>query len=469
MNKFLFIIGLMLSQISLISTAEPQNVLSKEIQQLIDSTNEDLNIGIEFRNINSKKTIYSLHNNRKFIPASTTKLFTAYAALHHLNGDFQYKTKLLTDASGNVYIKFSGDPTFTDQDLETILSHFKNKTIKGNIVIDGSIFDDKTSSRGGFTWDDTPFYYAAPTSAIIINDNCSQAQMFPNKRVHEKALLEIDKNQILHIENNVNTIKPSKKECPYKSRYLGENKYEVYGCMFNNMAKPVKLNFALPDNALMAKNYIETALHVLNIKLAGHVASGKTPQNAKILYEHKSTPLRDLLIPAMHSSHNLTFASLFKYIAHKHTGIQGSDEDCELAIHNILRSKGIDNNLRIKDGSGESKYNLISPKTMVSLLEDSYHSHIRQDFINILPQYGAAKSTLRNRSILPNLSPYIYAKTGGLEGISSLVGYYLPPDDNKTAYAFAIMINNHTLPAYKAKELEDRILELLIISTQSRK
>lgn len=457
MKKIIFAIALILTQVSFANTQD----IYQEIQKLIDNTGEDLNVGIEFRDINAEKSIYALHKTRKFIPASTTKLFTAYAALNNLSGDFQYKTTLLKDTQGNIYIKFSGDPTFTSQDLQTILSNIKN--IKGNLVIDSHTFDDKISSRGGFTWDDTPFHYAAPISAIIINDNCSQAVMEPNKQFGKKALLAIDNPQILHIENNVDTVNPRKTECPYQSRYLGKNTYEVYGCMFSNTEKLVKLNFALPDNNLMAKNYVEIALNKLEIALFGNIIFGQTPKNTQVLYEHRSEPLRKFLTPAMHSSHNLTFASIFKYLAHKYTGSQGTDEGCEAAIHNLLFSKGLETNFSIKDGSGESKYNLISPKTMVDLLDKAYHSHIRQDFIDTLPQYGTPKSTLRYRSSLPELSPYIYAKTGNLNRISSLVGYYLPP--NNTPYAFAIMINNHTLPAYKAKELEDRILELMITST----
>jgi len=461
MIKLLLLITVISFQ-TLSSSATELNPIT-QIQKLIEDTGEDLNVGIEFRNINSNTTLYSLHSKRKFIPASTTKLFTAYIALHQLKENFQYKTALLHDDSGNTYIRFSGDPPLTYQDLENILSHVKNKNIKGNIVLDGSIFDDKPSSRGGFTWDDTPFYYAAPTSAIIINDNCSQAVMEPNKKIGQKARLEIDDTEILHIKNSVSTVSPNKIECPYKSKYLGNNTYEVYGCMFSNLEKPIKLNFALPDNNLMAKDYLNKAIKRLGISLSGKIVFGNVPKNAKILYEHKSAPLKDLLVQTMHDSHNLTFASLFKYVAHKNTGLEGSDENCEIVLRDFLHNHGIDKScFNIKDGSGDSKYNLVSPKGIVDLLQKAYNSDIRQSFVKTLPQYGS-KSTLRNRSIDNNFLPYIYAKTGSLKGTSSLAGYYLPKKQ-KGNYAFAIMINNHTLLPHKAKELEDQILQILLTS-----
>ena len=260
--------------------------LDRKIERIIRSTGEDLNIGIYIKDLGSNEVKFATHENRKFVPASTTKLFTAYAGLKYLGESFKYRTAISADSpvkrntsSGNIYIRFSGDPTFSYEDLKSMMRRIGVKEISGNLVINDYLFDHHRTSPGGFAWDDKPFCYAAPKSAIIIDGNCSEAKMWPSNISGRKANLAIENPKLLNIANNVDTVKPSKHECPYKSRYIGDNTYEVYGCMFNNMKKPVRLNFALPDNRLMARTYFEKVLKENGIKLKGKIvfsnSSGK--------------------------------------------------------------------------------------------------------------------------------------------------------------------------------------------------
>lgn len=438
-------------------------LLEKRVQQLIEKTGEDLNVGIYVKNLNTGEIKFSSHHNRRFTPASTTKLFTSYASLENLGPEFQFKTIVFADKNpnkskvidGNVYIKFSGDPLFSYKDLISLIAGIKTSVIKGDLIIDDSLFDERTTAPGGHTWDDTPFCYAAPNSAIIIDNNCSEAKMWPNKRSGNIANLKIDDPHILSIKNNVSTVRPRRSECPYKSKYTGKNTYEVFGCMFTNIKKPVRLNFALPDNRLMAKDYLTKALKDAGVRLDGSIQFMKAKQN-KTLRIHRSPFLKDMLVPIMYYSMNSASASLFKYMGHKYTGKQGSDETGENMMKKFLRSKNID--ASIYDGAGSSRYNMISPKALVDLLSNAYHSKgIRKYFIESLPKYGGDGS-LRYRSISNEHNNLVYAKTGSFKNTSSLAGYYLNNDN----YAFAIMINNHNLPYQKIKELEDNILDLVL-------
>jgi D-alanyl-D-alanine carboxypeptidase/D-alanyl-D-alanine-endopeptidase (penicillin-binding protein 4) len=143
------------------------------------------------------------------------------------------------------------------------------------------------------------------------------------------------------------------------------------------------------------------------------------------------------------------------------TGKPGNDEDGRVLIQNMLENIGISNgDVAIYDGSGESRYNLVTPKAVVQLLKAAYsNKKIRSDFIGALPQYGGG-GTLRLRSINGNYGQFVYAKTGTFKGVSALAGYYLPPDGSK--YAFAIMSNNSRLSWDEAKTLEDKILYILL-------
>jgi len=450
-----------------LTEAFSQDDLRKQVQDLISATDEDLNIGIYVENLDTKEVKLAIHQNRKFIPASATKLFTAYAALDYLGKDFQFQTMIISDGkiqnnnslNGNLYIKFSGDPMLSYKDLENMIKSLNIAIIKGDVILDKTIFDEHTTSPGGFAWDDSPFCYAAPKSAIIIDNNCGEATMSPHKKKSGVAEIEIASPCVLNITNNVDVVKPRKENAYCKSRYLGNNHYEVYGSMLHDTKQPIRLNFALPDNKLMAKNYIENILKDLNIKISGQIKFEKAT-GKNVLYVHKSPHLETFLIPIMHDSMNLASASLFNYMGYKYTGTQGSDESGEMMMKNFLRKKGIES-AHIHDGSGESSYNLVTPKTLVQLLHSAYSSKkTRGPFLAVLPQCGTGGS-LKYRNVDDKYNKDIYAKTGSFRNASALSGYYLPPD-KKSQYAFAIMSNNHTLGHQRIKDLEDKILSLIL-------
>ena len=79
---------------------------------------------------------YQLNKDSFFTPASITKLFTATAALLKLKPNFQYQTAIYTTGSivngalnGNVYIRFTGDPTLTSQMLNALISTLAKRGI----------------------------------------------------------------------------------------------------------------------------------------------------------------------------------------------------------------------------------------------------------------------------------------------------------------------------------------------------
>jgi D-alanyl-D-alanine carboxypeptidase/D-alanyl-D-alanine-endopeptidase (penicillin-binding protein 4) len=359
-------------------------------------------------------------------------------------------------------VKFSGDPSLTFDDLKQMFEQSGLKKIEGNVLIDSTIFDENHSAPGGFTWDDHVFYYAAPKSAIVVNKNCARAKMVPAARPGQKAQLTIEEPNLLSVENNVLTVAPRKKECEFKSRYLGQNKYEVYGCMFQDMSEPVKLNFALQDNRKMIIRYIEKIFKELNIQFAGKFIFKKCAfRESNIISMHESLSLSELLGEILSHSCNMFASALFKAMAAKHYGSSADYEMSEEILKKLLRQAGLSGQFILKDGSGESRHNMVTPEVTVNLLELIYKkdSSIKDLFIKSLAQYKSDGS-LSTRSLGAKYDKYIYAKTGSSQAVSALAGYYLPFPGQ--AYAFAILINNHNLQRSQVKSLEDKILLTLI-------
>ena len=113
--------------------------------------------------------------------------------------------------------------------------------------------------------------------------------------------------------------------------------------------------------------------------------------------------------------------------------------------------------MKIVDGSGLSRYNLVSPAQLVKLLSYAYNNKsINQPFVNALATPGNI-GTLETR--MPDLKNRVRAKTGRMTGIVSLAGYIKTTDHGEVA--FAIATNSFLGDHQKHQKLHDEICTAL--------
>ncbi len=74
------------------------------------------------------------------------------------------------------------------------------------------------------------------------------------------------------------------------------------------------------------------------------------------------------------------------------------------------------------DGSGLSRRNIATPRTLVDTLRVMYSDRNRDIFFTSLPTAGVS-GTLRNRMMKPSAQGVVHAKTGTLRGVRALSGY----------------------------------------------
>jgi D-alanyl-D-alanine carboxypeptidase/D-alanyl-D-alanine-endopeptidase (penicillin-binding protein 4) len=121
-------------------------------------------------------------------------------------------------------------------------------------------------------------------------------------------------------------------------------------------------------------------------------------------------------------------------------------------VDSLLRAWGLPaGELRMVDGSGLSRYNLLTPELLVGLLNRMLQSPHRELWITSLPvagQSGTLAGTLQD----PALRGNVYAKTGTLSGIRALSGYLLEPGGEPVT--FSILLNHHLRSAAEA----DRVI-----------
>lgn len=182
-----------------------------------------------------------------------------------------------------------------------------------------------------------------------------------------------------------------------------------------------------------------------NIKL---LVTAAALQKLSLSGQIRSTSVGDWIEVTNLRSNNAYANVLLKYLG----GFQ--------SVQQALTGLGIDaHGYRLKDGSGLSRNNLATPRTLVSTLRAMYHARGNDVFLASLPVAGIS-GTLENRMRQTTVQGKVRAKTGSLRGVKALSGYMEHPEYG--ILVFSILTNQpvdrSSQPAIKA--IDDIVLVL---------
>lgn len=454
--------------------------MASEIESLIQQRLPNASVGVVVLEADSAKMLFERHAKKPFRPASTTKLFTAAASLLSLGADYQFQTlvqindknKQQNKLNGNLSIIFSGDPSLTIKDLQQLIAEIKTAgihQINGNIIIDNTRFSSPDYPMG-WAWESNAWYYQAPVTSIILNENKVPITLTSSEKLGEKTAVALAFNEepLIKLHSNVVTVTQAESaaHCQIEVQMNEFNDLSLKGC-WPQQEKPVTLNVALKNPLLLAEKTIRDALKAEKIVLTGKIITGQADPNLKTIASHASKPLKTLLVKVLQDSNNLYSESLTKTLGFRHLKC-GNFHTGVLAIKEILLSKtGIDfSETPLMGGAGGSEYDRIQPEQLARLLFAMDHDKaVGQDFKEALYVSGGENenSTLYGRFKFPESKDRIRAKSGTKTGVSALAGY-LTTEQNKKLI-FVIMIDHFVEKSSKIKAFEDEFCRLLIHST----
>lgn len=475
MRKTIFLFNVIFTFSSFSIHANQINHFGQQCEQLIQETIPHANIGIIVQNPQSGKILFEKNAQHYFHPASNTKLLTAIAALKYLGPHFQYQTSLhaaLSNIEDSVLkddlgLVFQGDPTLTISDLFDLLYVIKTKgikTIQGNIIIDDQAFSGPAYAPG-WTWDSLPWYYSAPITSIIINENKTRVKLAATKTLYTPIQItpENPHNLLLSIKTNVKAV--STEDAEHKCRLnaqIKDNAIKLSGCWPMDHT-PTAIEFALDNPRKMASDIILHYLSKNQIELKGEIKFNYVNKQIPAIAIKRSLPLKKLLFKVLADSNNIYTESLTKTLGLVYAG-EGSFQRGTEAIRKILSTHFSENytKLPLSDGSGQSRYNLISPYILMQLLNEMYHDPLFLTFYNALSVNGKS-GTLTDRMKEKSITGKFVAKTGTATGTSALSGYFTAQDGNQ--YIFSILINNADKNYYALKTFEDKLCKLLVQET----
>lgn len=384
----------------LVSAAHAQ--LDKQsLKEQIDSTIGGLKCDVSVTVVSADKydVLYSFNADAKMIPASITKLITSAAALMKLGKDYFFKTAILTD----------------DINID-------DGVIEGNLYLKGYGDPDFSTSDLRRMADNFMKLGITSVKGNLIYDE----SYFDNEYGSLSGVYKSDTDP---------------KYWPYVTA-LSLNK--------NNGSK---------DPAFEAANLLAEELLLRNIAFDGIIISGTTPSAAKELVKNLR-PLENIIADMNKPSDNQSAITVFKLLGAELKSPPGTLEKGAEVVSDFLTSIGIDRkSFEILEGSGLTRYNLVTSSLYVQLLKFLY------DQVNVFDKFlyslsiAGVDGTLKNRMKDTEAKNNVYAKTGTLNNVSTLAGYAISRDNE--LLIFYIAMNNFKGDASPYRKRQDRICELI--------
>lgn len=197
-----------------------------------------------------------------------------------------------------------------------------------------------------------------------------------------------------------------------------------------------------------------------SIKSRGTFSYGNMPDEGDVFcLVSRYHTIDQILMPMMKESDNMYAEALFYQIAAgKGNGYVTAGQSAD-KIKELINRIGLDaSRYRIADGSGLSLYNYSSPELLVAMLRYAHsRTNIFEHLYYSLPVAGV-DGTLSRRMLRTSAESNVYAKTGTLEGVSTLAGYAWSRD--RHLLAFAIM-NQGILRTRHAHAFQNKVCRIL--------
>jgi len=425
------------------------------------------------------RTLISHNADLSLVPASVLKIFTTATALELLGGVKSFGTMLQYSGQisgrvlyGNLFIKGGGDPTFSPERAfnrwADAVKALDIDTIKGNIIGDGRIFD-RFPIPSTWTWGEINSSYAAAASGLSISGNMYQL----SAHIHTKDPYAPTSNHLqpylsdLVFHNYVREADIAEESIYLSGDPYGNEKYilgwvpkgeKEFSC-FGAIPDPPAATAALFFNLLMKKGIYITG-KAWNYTRVNDTATLKTLADDRMPLGSSFSPgVATLVHIANQESNNLYAEHLLKHIGLKRFH-NGSDDSGVRAVTEFWKDKGMDTGgFYIFDGCGISRYNALTSRQLVFVLQYMRKSAYSDAFYNSLPLAGVT-GTLRKMFNDTPAQGNLRAKTGTMSRVKSLAGYM--STKNRKNLVFSIIINNFSTSQTEVKQKLERFINGLM-------
>ncbi|MDG1341397.1 MAG: D-alanyl-D-alanine carboxypeptidase [Flavobacteriaceae bacterium] len=367
---------------------------------------QQAHLGIHLSSLKEKKPIANYQGEKYMTPASNTKLLTFLGAIQQ----FKILPALayLKESDSIIHFKSTGYPLlFHPFYKDSIFDSFFEQKKTWNYH---PIKKPPRAMGSGWAWDDYSYYYASETSSFPIFGNATGAYL-ENETV--KTIPSFFETKIV-LDTTAKALIRNYKNNTFR---FNPNKWQTNDTLYRPF---------ITSDSLFVKLLGEK----IGQKIAIASDSLQEP-NWNFLYTEQEQKLYKGLLQ---NSDNGIAEALLNMISQKNFNYMHSEKAIALLLKQW--NAWLPDPIKWVDGSGISRYNMVTPRTLVSILKKIHQTVGWQTIQKYFPQ-GATSGTLKKYS-----NTAIYAKTGTLRHNHNLSGYLVLSDEE--IYTFSIMVNHHT-------------------------
>jgi len=387
--------------------------------------------GFALYDLDNKKMIWEQNADKYFTPASNAKLFTFYTCLNML-GDSIPALKYIIKHDSLIFWG-TGDPSFLHSDLKaTRAFNFLKNSNKKLFFATGNYTSDFYGD--GWAWDDYNDYYQPEITELPIDGDVAEIYADKNDSVkvrpaYLKRYLDCD-----------STYHPA--QFKVKRDFLSN--HFVYPAM-----RPPK-NY-VQDVPWKTSAALTIALLQDTLKLPVAELHMPLPDSAKIIYDKVAdTVYRHMLQP----SDNFIAEQLLLVCSSTKFKTLNSDSVINYAKAHFLND--LPDVPQWADGSGLSRQNLFTPRSIISLLQKIADKMQNDSLLHSLLPEGGVAGTIKHAYKTDNGIPFIWAKTGSLNNVYNQSGYFITRKGKRLAFSF--MNNNFVDPTGAVRDEMVRII-----------
>jgi serine-type D-Ala-D-Ala carboxypeptidase/endopeptidase (penicillin-binding protein 4) len=409
-----------------------KSAFDKKLKNVEDQLHD--HTGFMLYDLEKKKSIYERNSEKYFTPASNTKIFTFFTSLKIL-GD-SVPALHYRETKDSLIFWGTGDPSFLYKYVYSngrTYNFLKNNS-KPLFFSSQNMFSAPFGP--GWAWDDYNDYYAAERSAFPLYGNIfvvklenSVARTYPAFFNQYYSLgREKDRTQVIR-EVDANNF-----SFHWGKRRTSTTSWDI----------PIRMQEGL--DVMLLSDTLKKPIVVLDHRPfnAGNASQTKT------LY---SIPTDSLYRVLMQDSDNFIAEQLLLMCSDI---INRDSMLTEIAIE--YSTKNFLTDLKDApswvDGSGLSRYNLFTPRTIVQMWEKIYQLRPRERLLPLLAT-GGTKGTIKNWYKADK--PFIFGKTGSLSNVHCLSGFLITRSGKTLIFSF--MNNNFVEPTSKVRTHMQDILK----------
>jgi D-alanyl-D-alanine carboxypeptidase/D-alanyl-D-alanine-endopeptidase (penicillin-binding protein 4) len=415
------------------TAADAGKIRKRKIRKLFKHSSivKDHFTGFALYDMDAKKMIYEHNSDKYFTPASNTKLFTFYTCLRML-GDSIPALKYVNHNDSLIFWG-TGDPAFLHTELKGVKGFALLKNSNKTLYFSSGQYQNKFFGSG-WAWDDYNDYYQPEITELPVEGNV--------------AVLSADSSGQLKIRPSYLT-QYLKCDSNYKpAAFRVQRDFLTNNFVYPAMNAPAGYHQEIPwktSTALtlaLLEDTLKKEICEMHIPLAD---STKTiyDANADTVYKHMLQPSDNFIAEQL-----LLVCSSSKFKA--------MNADSVIAYSKLHFLNDLPDEPEWIDGSGLSRYNLFTPRSVAALLCKISDQMKNDSLLHSLMPIGGIAGTIRKAYKTDEGKPFVWAKTGSLSNVYNQSGYLVTRKGKRLAFSF--MNNNYTRPT---GEIRDEVVRVI--------